>query len=256
MHFPVSFPRRDTLLLCLCLYLRLLPASGQVVSPPMLVYPANGDSLVLSFPTFSWTPAYPIASNTRSAYAVRIVEVLGDQSPEGAIQANPDWYAQTGLTNTLLPYPLFAPPFVKGKKYAWQVELDYTYFKEEAQRQSKMLSEVYWFGMADAVRDSVCALKLTEEKTDKYYIITDYTLRFNLEPPGGEPAENLTYQLTDSEGKPLSQTVPKPVKAQGHYYVALGNWPELRKKAARNRFYTLQALSPSGKQYTLRFTLN
>jgi hypothetical protein len=83
-----------------------------------LISPENGAELDPAMPLiFSWTPL-PNAKD----YKLRIVEIKGDESPETALQNNPEVFSVTSNTAAYttrggehLPWPL------KKKKYAWQV---------------------------------------------------------------------------------------------------------------------------------------
>ncbi len=83
-----------------------------------LITPEDGAEIDPAMPlVFSWTPL-PNAKD----YKLRIVEIKGDESPETALQNNPEVFSVTSNTAAYttrggehLPWPL------KKKKYAWQV---------------------------------------------------------------------------------------------------------------------------------------
>jgi hypothetical protein len=60
---------------------------GGKVSPLKLVYPKNGQTIPQGqLPTFTWLP--PTKAPSGAQYRLRIVEVLGNQSPSDAMQRN------------------------------------------------------------------------------------------------------------------------------------------------------------------------
>ncbi|MEM8486904.1 MAG: hypothetical protein AAF564_15230 [Bacteroidota bacterium] len=92
--------------------------SVELVSPPELIAPPIEAQLSDRFPVFYWTPPAPLPGNQAVSYRIKIVKVLGRQSPLAALQANPSWYEEANLRTTFLQYPLRAQPFESGQ-YAW-----------------------------------------------------------------------------------------------------------------------------------------
>lgn len=94
----------------------------QRLSPPILLQPADGDSIPEGQrPVLSWIPPSPVPPGMQLTYTVRIVEMLGQQSPYDAMQSNPAFFERSGLTVPMLQYPLDARPFQPGRAYAWKV---------------------------------------------------------------------------------------------------------------------------------------
>ncbi|MEJ5995971.1 LamG domain-containing protein [Pedobacter sp. Du54] len=102
-----------------------------------LVSPANGSTLALGEkPNFSWKiNVYPV--NEPPTYKIKIVEIIGDQSPDQALRANKPFFEKDSMINLhtnkpifekdsihalKLKYPLSAPKFKAGSKYAWGVQ--------------------------------------------------------------------------------------------------------------------------------------
>ena len=102
----------------------LMPSFLQLVS----VF--DKDTIKEENPNFMWLPA----SATRTVgsiesereykltYSISVVEILTNQTPYVALTANPQFFYQTGLENTLLTYPFSARKFEPCKNYAWQVK--------------------------------------------------------------------------------------------------------------------------------------
>jgi len=90
---------------------------------PQLISPADGSILDLSQPIlFTWI----VKSNNTGIsnfYKLRVVEILGNQSPNEAVKRNPIWYESNELRRPMLQYPLSAKRLEPGKKYAWTVQI-------------------------------------------------------------------------------------------------------------------------------------
>jgi hypothetical protein len=256
-----------------------IPCLGQSFSPPVLIYPPDGDSLKTKFPLFTWTPIYPMPLTAKVMYRIRMVEMLEEQTPEAAIQANPDWYAQENLLNTALAYPIAAPRLQADKKYAWQVEATYQETKSlaiapnnkpTAKRASPtspqnnltinmvsdvLLSEVFWFGIEDITEDSVCVLALATTPSSKTYGVRKNVLHFKLDDVIPEEVKELTWHISDLNGNLVHDTplIPTPESRKRHYKIALSSVATFRKKASRDKVFLLQASSKNGNTYSLRF---
>lgn len=89
------------------------------ISSPMLIFPSNNSSIKIKTPTFSWSPPAPFPAY-QVKYKIKIVEILGNQSPTAAIN-NPAFYFNDNLVSTNLLYLLTYPVLSEGQKYAWQV---------------------------------------------------------------------------------------------------------------------------------------
>lgn len=82
-----------------------------------LLTPADGDETNPEQPViFSWTPL-PDAKE----YSLKVVELIGNQSPETALQQNPPFFAKENLRTTQFQYPLTERKFQSGKSYAWMI---------------------------------------------------------------------------------------------------------------------------------------
>jgi len=95
--------------------------SIEITSPPMLVSPADGETIPEGqTPIFTWLPPTPAPRDVK--YSLKIVEVLGNQSPNEAMQRNRAWFEKKDIRTTTLTYPLSARKLEAGKRYAWSVE--------------------------------------------------------------------------------------------------------------------------------------
>lgn len=91
--------------------------------PPMimLVSPANRSTLAVNeMPTFRWKiTVNPV--NDAPTVSLKIVEIIGDQSPEQAFRTNKPIFEKDSLNELSFQYPSTAPALKSGKKYAWAV---------------------------------------------------------------------------------------------------------------------------------------
>jgi hypothetical protein len=89
-------------------------------------------------PVFSWLPPTPAKPGQQIVYRLRIVEILGRQTPYDAITSNPAWFKTDIPLFNQIQYPTAARAFHDGVRYAWQIsayEGDYPIGE----------SEVWWF---------------------------------------------------------------------------------------------------------------
>ena len=95
------------------------------MNPPVLVSPENNKSFTETEAAnivFTWLPPTPAPRDVK--YSLKIVEVLGNQSPTEAMQRNPTWFEKGNIQTTTIQYPISARKFENGKKYAWGIEVD------------------------------------------------------------------------------------------------------------------------------------
>lgn len=85
-----------------------------------LISPEDHAQIKDENPVFSWTPQVPLPKE-RFNYELKIVEIVGNQSPKNAIKDRNIFYSNKDISTTQFQYPIFAPKFNKGKKYAWNI---------------------------------------------------------------------------------------------------------------------------------------
>ena len=88
--------------------------------PPMLIAPADQQTVVSPYPTFQWTPV--VMPGRQLGYLLRVVEVLPGQTPLKAIEADVPLLETVLTTVTTYMYPPTALPLEAGKTYAWRVQ--------------------------------------------------------------------------------------------------------------------------------------
>jgi hypothetical protein len=91
------------------------------LSPPLLISPSDSAHLDYDQPLFQWIPPAPMGLFSNLNYSFSLVEVLPTQTGATALQQNLPLYTQSGLSATVLQYPLSLPPLTLDKLYAWGV---------------------------------------------------------------------------------------------------------------------------------------
>lgn len=91
------------------------------LSPLVLNFPGNADTLETLTPDFSWTPPAPSSMFSKLEYDFILTEVLNGQSATDAVQKNPPFQQSPFLQQPVLRYPIHARSLEKGKTYAWQI---------------------------------------------------------------------------------------------------------------------------------------
>jgi hypothetical protein len=94
--------------------------------PPILLNPVNEASIEEPFPVFTWTWGAAGRQNLRMHYRLRLVEILGRQSAQAAMQRNLAWFEADNLTASVCSYPPSARALQAGHRYAWMVTV-YTF---------------------------------------------------------------------------------------------------------------------------------
>lgn len=93
--------------------------------PPMitLLSPVNGNSFAPLRPAeFKWKINVAVGDlNGDGYYKIKIVEIIGDQSPEQAFRTNKPIFERDSLEEFSFHYPPSAPALKSGKKYVWAI---------------------------------------------------------------------------------------------------------------------------------------
>jgi hypothetical protein len=90
-------------------------------SQPLLLSPQDAADVEDTRPMFTWAMPTPVQARASVTYALRIVQLLGKQSPTAAIQANPAWVELNNVTSTTIQFPPGARGLIAGNIYAWKV---------------------------------------------------------------------------------------------------------------------------------------
>jgi len=91
------------------------------LTPPQLLAPENEASVEDEFPVFIWLPPMPQPVGEPVSYSLKIVEILGDQLPQEAMESNPAFFEQEDIRATSFQYSITARRFEEGQTYAWQI---------------------------------------------------------------------------------------------------------------------------------------
>lgn len=91
------------------------------LSPVLLNYPLDKDTLPIAPSQFSWLPPAPLEMFSGITYDMAVAEVLPGQSPTQALLYNTPVYARGSIPSTYEPYPSSYSRLTIGKTYAWQV---------------------------------------------------------------------------------------------------------------------------------------
>lgn len=222
---------------------------------PALLYPNEGDTLTTFYPTFSWSTAYAPADGQPPTYEIKIVEILGNQSPEAAIQANPDWYSQSNIPVNVFAYPISVPSLKQHKRYAWQVSMQYKAVVGEAFIPRTIPSEVFWFGFSP-IKESKCLTLLQERKAEHLYVIENGELIFRFEPAAHALANEMVYHITTLTGENMTSqpVIPEKMEDGKYYLIPLRKFEAFRKRIKKNTFYLLTATHSQGQVYSAQFT--
>jgi hypothetical protein len=89
----------------------------------VLLTPVNEDSVQEPYPVFTWTWGGVGRRDLRMHYRLRIVEILGRQSAQAAMQRNLAWFEADNLNATVLQYPPSARALQAGHRYAWMASV-------------------------------------------------------------------------------------------------------------------------------------
>lgn len=106
--------------------------SVRTLSSIVLISPDDNSVIEEEQVVFSWVPL-PSAKE----YSLKIVELIGRQSPTVAMRDNRPFYQKDGIKSSNFQYPLSERQFADNKTYAWQV-----YLKENPEQTA---SEIWTF---------------------------------------------------------------------------------------------------------------
>ncbi len=116
----------------ICVYARLASTGEEMgsdciehrvenFSPPVLLAPADDEIVADSLPVFTWLPPAPLPVGQHIVYDLKVVEIVGQQSPEEAMERNEAFFERRGLPSTILQYPISGRGFDPERRYTWKV---------------------------------------------------------------------------------------------------------------------------------------
>ena len=163
------------------------------VITPQLISPVDGSVLDVSQPVlFTWTAKSnnPAARNT---YSLKVVEIIGNQSPDDAVKRNPTWYQSNELRTMLLQYPLSAKKLEPGKKYAWTVQI----INKEAQAagETGTMADAFMFTIDKPIVEAETIILQLISPVDGSILNTNQPLLFTWMLPSLKPGTSISYNL-------------------------------------------------------------
>lgn len=132
------------------------------LNPPLLVTPADKDSIDETRPVFNWIPPSPATLFSKLLYEFKLVEVAAGQTPETAIQEQLPIIFKTQLISASLSYPSSVKPLDTSKVYAWQVTA--------LNRSSPVAQSDVW---SFKINNNTATLSETTDNTPFYMLKTD-----------------------------------------------------------------------------------
>ena len=174
------------------------------VSPPILIEPADEDSLYQVRPFFTWIPPSPSSSFNNLSYDWKLVELTGIQNAADAIQQNVPLYSAEGVMTNSLLYPVSVPPLDTGKIYAWQVAA-----KSSNNAISK--SEIWTFKIKKDVETEVTSVSNGSyipliNKSEASYSTVTKELRFEYLNEINDTSVSINYYDITSASRPVIAT--------------------------------------------------
>lgn len=205
--------------------------------PPSLISPEDGATLNKANPFFTWSPSTS-AGGGSPTYEIRIVEILDDQSPLAAFEANPLWFSEAEISNPIFQYPLSAEEFDKNTDYAWKV-VGYTGGQKIGE------SEVWTFSykISDTTEKEEEEpdlsmpdkhYELKREFANGYYLLDEFTINFSYR--NNYTKHKLNCAIIDAEGNTVGQDVFQKEQKHGLNL----NEVDVSSHAEKGKLYTLK----------------
>ena len=161
-----------------------------------LISPANGSTIsAKDKPKFTWKHE---KQNTESSntYKIKIVEIIGDQSPEEALRTNKPHFEKDSLEVISFQHPSSAPSFIAGKKYGWNVQAKGRDGKSVGANDG--MSEVWAFSVQSA------DVTITNFKVSCGAVYGSYTYTLTAENPGNNTFNTTSITFTSPGGGTIS----------------------------------------------------
>ena len=180
----------------------------QPIVPPVLVSPFNKENINTLSPILTWLPPAPVSQRYLN-YALKVVELLGDESPASAIKTNIPLIDERDLKKASFIIREGSSLLQYDHHYAWQIT---------AYLQDKYVAttEVWQFTPVKnkPISNSVPGLSywILKEDLDGGYNLTDDTLRVSYKNTTQETQLNYQIINLNNPGKKVSELPPIPVK--------------------------------------------
>lgn len=172
------------------------------LSPPELIEPNNGDSIITLIPQFMWLDPMPSNLFVNLRYDIDVIEILSSQSSADAMQQNiPLWHYENLNANSVL-YPISTPALEVGKSYAWRISA-------RSGSQIVTRSETWSFYVkSDSIQPATYVygnpfVKLKKEEDESYTINSNYLHYEYLNELNDSLVQIHLYDLSSSQRNPL-----------------------------------------------------
>jgi len=129
--------------------------------PPMLLSPADRDTVQTPNPILTWTPAFSTYLSGNITYNLRVVPIFTGQTKQQAISSNLPAYQESGIPMPLQIYPNTAQPLDSNTSYAWQAE---GFSGSSSLGQSEVWEFCYCFRAPDSTVYGTVLYKLTDRR--------------------------------------------------------------------------------------------
>ena len=180
-----------------------------------LVLPANGSTISANDkPKFTWKHE---KQNTESSntYKIKIVEIIGDQSPEEALRTNKPHFEKDSLKEISFQYPSSAPSFIAGKKYGWNVQVKGRDGKSVGANDG--MSEAWVFSV------QVAALRINNFIVSCGAVYGSYTYTLTAENIGNNPINTTSITFTSPGGGSITGATFTPPSSNTVINLGPGN---------------------------------
>lgn len=220
------------------------PHTVEPVSLPLLVEPADGDTIQTPQPLFVWIPPLPLDFFGVEEYELTVVEVFDQQSKELAIQQNVP-LLQVRTPSTYALYPSAAPALEAEHDYACQVQVFSTY-------NQSMFTEVHQFTLK--ARDSQIVVprsyyvRLSPGGNNGWHHAVD-ELRFKFDSRNRTNIKR--WRIKDMAGKVVASSKEVEVEqdAAAHYRIILYTLGGFK----HDQHYRLEVWDGDNRRYPLNF---
>lgn len=179
---------------------------SEPLSPPQLIQPEDGTTVMDARPSLSWTPPAPVHMFTSLQYELKVVALYDNQSPSEALQRNIPVLVMPTQVNSVA-YPASYSNLEPGKKYAWQVvALDAGRPGGQSEAWSFTVmpdSVVQIVNAAPFIRmetkpASIAVIHQGFLKIEYVNVVSDTTLKIDVRPAAGSRKRNNDFSTTVS----------------------------------------------------------
>jgi hypothetical protein len=236
---------------------------AQSISSVFLLYPQNEQVLQEKNPKFSWTPE----TGTNISYALRVVEILDNQTPEAAFQANQSYFYQENISSNVLAYPMGGSTFQDGKRYAWAVSTAKHVKMQNSQvfkssvggtathKVENTWSEVYVFELKEDKKQSTCAINANHTQDETFSRTENQRLEFYFSEESGIEGNHCKYRFLMESKEDITNITRNvvPTRIGRNYELLLRQYSFFREKTNYGRIFFLEITTKDGNKKYIKF---